>query len=322
MRVLVYTIGDRQHGMGHIIRQLVLAESLKDCGVEVRFITSENNAGRSRIVAGGYSCLIEDDEYPNMCGDYDAVLVDVESINGFSLTEELIRSVRPAARRLVVFSGAGWANDTSSVIGDIDLQVCQSVLEDVSAPNALSGAQYIITRPLYTECQSDNNSGHVVATFGGADPHQLTEIAVEALRGIERHCQIVTGEARRPIAPEEDSKHQHFHAPLNLVPHLNGAALCLCSMGMTVYEACAAGVPSLMTNWSDDHERTSDYLESLGVGINLGLWHNFTADYVHDVVLYALSRPRDLAKYGKRGKELIDGRGAARVAERIVGLCL
>jgi hypothetical protein len=72
-----------------------------------------------------------------------------------------------------------------------------------------------------------------------------------------------------------------------------------------------------MYGWSRDHVTTQARLQALGVGRNLGLWDEFDGAVLRVCVESFLSESKLLPRYYKRARELVDGGGAARVAEKV-----
>lgn len=313
--VLIYTSGDQQHGMGHVVRSAVLADALAARGIEVEFLVT-GTAGYVRMRHSPHYVYPLDVSNERMLSaweyhSHDALIIDIEG----GPSRELLEAVRPHYP-LVLTLGAAWSfpfKDKGDIARLVDLQVYQSVLQDPpNGGHVLAGIEWLIIRPDYAACTPNYQDGHIVVSLGGADPHSLTEIAIEALHRVGRKRVVVTGPAREPI--EGDGI---FHAPDSLAPFLDGAALCVCALGMTTYEALAAGVPCLLTNWSADHERTAQELENRGVAWNMGLWPAFTAGGCREMAQRLVSNPGLLRLMGQRGRALVDAKGADRAAEAI-----
>ncbi len=314
MRLLFYVVGDHDHGFGHIIRCIRLAHELRARGVECEFLTTEDTPGEKRIVdeflmaftgRGEDECAVMLEKLQR-AWSYDGLVIDLEH----GPSRELLETVRPVYPTVITLGGVGFAVADPDIIGQLaDLQIYQSVGPfDQVRGKALTGPEWIIVDPKLADCTPDPN-GPIVVARGGGDPHNLTEIAMRKLEG--QNLRVICGPARTPISGT-------IIAPDSLVPYLDGASLYIGALGMTVYEALCAGVPCLVTNWSEDHERTAKVLETLGV-INLGQWHEF-----EDVPLAGLIAPAMLDWRGtsNAGRSLVDGRGGARVAEEICRLSI
>jgi spore coat polysaccharide biosynthesis protein SpsF len=104
--------------------------------------------------------------------------------------------------------------------------------------------------------------------------------------------------------------------PGGLGEHLAAADLAVLAFGVTVYEAMASGVPSVVlcrTSGDVEHARV---LESAGAIVSLGA-HWKPADVTRTVTALA----GDAARRGamaRAGQARVDGHGAARVAARLL----
>lgn len=313
--LLIYTQGDRQHGMGHVVRCLTLAEALETFGVRSAFITSYDTPGSVRIRQADYAMF--DNIAEAGAPPFASILVDLEG----GPTREFLEQVRPLFRQVIVVGGVGYGLSNGSVEpGLVDLQIYQTVLPVVpNGVSSLQGADWLIVNPKYAACQPDYERGHVVVTMGGGDPHELTGRAIGKLGNIGRPVKAVVGPASEGVLFD-------FIPPANagllpplewLGPAFQGASLTVCALGMTAYESLAAGVPVMLTNWTPDHERTAQELKRLGCGWNLGMWQDFEKVDLAEGARAALADVDDLRKMGMRGRKLVDGQGAGRVAGRI-----
>ncbi len=314
--ILTYTIGDKTHGMGHVMRQLTLARALAALDVRVTFRTLVGTAGFDRIRQSTFSFQGDMDELAarNMTNPfrlYSALIIDIEH----GPDEELLRSARPYFKTIVNVGGVGWAQkDPAALDTLVDLQIYQGELFDYpTASRKLNGPRYLIIDPAFADCEPDLKSGPIVISMGGSDPHGLTRPAYDALTGYSRR--VIIGPATQAEPPAAS-----IVSPPSLVPYLNGARLFVGQTGMTAYEAMAAGVPCLLIDLSIDHSRTSKELERRGAVWNLGMWDKFNGLDLSERVRHLITHPAELKRMSECGRELVDGLGAARVAEAICQL--
>lgn len=207
------------------------------------------------------------------------------------------------------------------VIAEIaDLMVYQSIrLPQHGRANVLAGVDYVMIDPRYATLQPDVN-GPIVVSLGGSDPHDLTLRVVEALNGVARKVKVIIGPAFEGVVDWSDDSVTFIMSPDNLLEHLKGAALLIGSLGMTAYEAAAAGVPALLIGWSDDHVATATDLEDRGVCLNLGRWDEVLYGAVGVITGELLADKKQWQVMSTAGKALVDGRGVERVADRIMEL--
>lgn len=207
------------------------------------------------------------------------------------------------------------------VIAEIaDLMVYQSIrLPQHGRANVMAGVDYVMIDPRYAGLTPDFD-GPLVVSLGGSDPHDLTPRVVEALKVVERKVKVIVGPAFSGVIDWSDDSVEYVLAPHTLMPHLQGAALLVGSLGMTAYEAAAAGVPSLLIGLSDDHVATAADLEERGVCFNLGRWDDVRYAAVGFIAGEVLTDPKQWQVMSAAGKALVDGRGVERVADRIMEL--
>lgn len=314
--ILTYCIGDKTHGLGHVMRQLTLARALAALDVRVTFRTLAGTVGLDRIRQSPFAVQGDMDEITarnitNPFSLYSALIIDLEH----GPDEELLRAVRPYFKTIINVGGVGWAQkDPTALDLLVNMQIYQGELFDhTSDPRKLNGPRYLIIDPAFADCQPDLTDGPIVINMGGSDPHGLTRPEYDALADYPRRVIIGPAAKAEPLAAS-------IVAPPSLVPHMRGARMLIGQTGMTAYEAMAAGVPCLLVNLSPDHERTAIELERQGAAWNLGMWDKFDGLDLSERVRHLVTHPAELKRMSECGRELVDGRGAARVAEAICQL--
>ena len=304
---LIYTTGSKLSGLGHVIRMLTLARALKERGVSIMFCAEHETLGLERIRQAGERVIDFhpfDWSWAERFGG-DVCIIDLEG----GPPRAMLERARPHFRRLVVIGGSGWLMQDRDAIREFaDLFICQTVLP---ADGDLTGPEVLIIDPAYAGCTPDF-AGHILVAFGGTDAHNVTPIAVEALRDAGRKVVVVNGGA-------EFDGVENVTRPPSLLPYLNGASLYVGALGMTAFEAAAAGAPALLTNWSEDHEATSNALEKLSAAENLGIWDRLDGGELRSKADTLLSDEVLWRIMSQAGKALVDGQGAARVADAVLG---
>lgn len=289
-------------------RSLVLARALEPLGVAVTFQTTPRTAGYDVLRASEFDVVTQ----PPAANGFAGLLIDVE--HGPRRVE--LQAARAKFRRVIVVAGNGFTlDDYDSVREFADLEVYQG-LDDMPGVKAVSGPAHILIDPLFARCRPCHD-GHVVISFGGADPHQLTPVAVRALATLGRHVRAVIGPAARfAYDGELPGNVEVVQAPRGLARHLNHAALMVGAFGTVAWEAAAAGVPSVLSGWSENHIETAEELQRRGIARSVGLWRDVDGAGLLRAARAALRRPW-WARASARAVELVDGQGAARVAQRV-----
>ena len=316
--VLIYTSGDREHGLGHVCRQIHLAEELLSRRIGVSFEIPPDTPGWERILAWrGERKNVWINDYSRK--GHNAIVIDLEH----GPSEELLQEARRKYRRVVVVGGVGFPIVNQKVIDDlVDLQVYQSVIvtNPVSAKNTLTGPDYVIigkdyltVRELYGKEVFGNN---VLVVMGGADPHNITGVVTEAVsmfkNGHGVHAVFGPASSMGKVAKGTTC----FINPPSLAFQFSKARVAVTALGMTTYEAACVGVPTASVCWSEDHSLTADELERQGVTVNLGLWDNPDWNKLKGF----MEQTQDTDNWQvahEAGRRLVDGRGARRVVDAI-----
>ena len=98
------------------------------------------------------------------------------------------------------------------------------------------------------------------------------------------------------------------------------ADLALASFGMTAYELAALGVPMLLLCLSDEHQCSALNLQEHGAARVLGIFDKVDDDTLDRAISEICADEAVRADMSRRARQLVDGRGAYRIAERIAGL--
>ena len=98
-----------------------------------------------------------------------------------------------------------------------------------------------------------------------------------------------------------------------------GCTLALISYGVTALECACVGLPALYLCATDAHEVGAKALAAHGCGINLGVRGRVSEHAIAAKADVLLRAPRTLDAMTAAGRALVDGLGAVRVAEEIVG---
>jgi spore coat polysaccharide biosynthesis protein SpsF len=164
----------------------------------------------------------------------------------------------------------------------------------------------------------------VLVTMGGSDPAGLTPKAVSALALVERpiDCVLLVGSGFAHDAS--------LTVALDCFPHecltvrdgdvharMLAADLAVLSFGVTAYEAAACALPALHVSLTEDHALSSSAFVEAGLAVSLGLAEDLREARLAEAVEGMLADPERMRVMGSRARSLVDGRGAARIAEVI-----
>lgn len=329
MRVIVWTAGNGDAGIGHLTRCQALVPALLRRGAQVQVIAQADISLESFIhVEGAQTRLVP---------DRDAALSALKSdfIPGILLADrpDLTAADSKAhyatgAKRIVLLASSRIAHYPSD-IAIID----DPVLAETGTPLAgwiETGAHLHMVRPEMLALRPSEpvilpgNSAKLLIALSGSDPGGLTEPLVEALcgqageAGLSLHLTVLIGAgwaaARRAAflrnAPQAI---EILDAPETLGPAICASGAVVTLGGRTTYEAFYLGRPALCVPW----QTTARYARALGEqGLALVLDSN--VENAVGQILGALTNPASLNANAARAFKIVDP-GAA---DRVAAICL
>lgn len=208
-----------------------------------------------------------------------------------------------------------WADSDSRYGGLVDPDAIQ-----------LLGPRYSLVGPEYAEIHPRlpvraTPVRHVLIFFDVTDERNVTGMALEAVRRAGQgrlFVDVVLGQDhphRDAIrAQAKDAQDARVHEEmLSLAGLMTTADLAIGAGGSTSWERCAVGLPAVVVTMAENQEGMARAFAARGLG-----WLVGSADQVGTEDLEAVIRQvlagEDLSEVSRRGRELVDGRGAARVA--------
>ncbi|WP_022699999.1 hypothetical protein [Oceanicaulis alexandrii] len=256
----------------------------------------------------------------------DAVLVD-QPVHDPVLWSAL--DALPQLKRLMV--------DDFGSDAPADLVFNGTVIEDYHRyPNlrtgghALCGGEYALIAPVFAKSRHDDaRKGPVIAICGGGDraadwamqlaehgpalakPHPFIMIVGSSFpdfEGLKRMTVLNGGIAKQGLPVHQ------------IASHLARAPAAIMTGGMVVYEALAAGVPSIVFPQLENLIPEIDWFTERGALINLGFENGDDIPALSEQLEALLGDPSKAVALSAKGPELIDGLGMARAAEAITQL--
>jgi len=190
------------------------------------------------------------------------------------------------------------------------------------------GWEWIVLRPQFADSVAprDRSKFSLLVAMGGSDPAGLTLKAVRALDRLDEEFESVIvvgvgfchrqalrellGQTRRRFAVREDVS--------EMSAAMAEASMAICSFGMTAYELAAMGVPSVYVCLTDDHAQSASALATAGMGISVGVNDQDVETRLAIAAEKLLADKNARTQMSLRARELLDGRGASRIAELLV----
>jgi UDP-2,4-diacetamido-2,4,6-trideoxy-beta-L-altropyranose hydrolase len=191
----------------------------------------------------------------------------------------------------------------------------------------LAGPRYAILRPEFSQVRppwrTRRRAKHLLITFGGADPHQLTEKAIRAVSLLGRRpaltVTVVVGGAnprwRRiaRLAKATDDRIRLVRAATNMAEIMAAADLAVSSAGTTVWELAAMGVPALLIESGPSEHLVLTGLKRIGLYDELGCAPEIQAGSIAGVISARLEDPHWRHRAHLLARKTVDGHGVGRI---------
>jgi UDP-2,4-diacetamido-2,4,6-trideoxy-beta-L-altropyranose hydrolase len=345
MRVLFRADASVEIGAGHVMRCLALAEVLRNRGAIVHFV-SRAAAGdlHDLVKARGY-CVHPlppvDTVHDEGKDASDALAIvsglesfDVAIVDHYGLSEQWERAVRPSVRHVVAIDDLPERRHAVDLLLDQNSRVPSSTDAVDRAHGTeifLAGPAYALLRSEFRKAREDlsRRSGRlatVLIYYGASDSTDETTKVLNALLAagdINYDIEVVVGganvrrEAIRTLCSSQPRISYRCQID-DMAQTMARADVAFGAAGVSAWERCCVGLPTLLTIQSVDQVTVARTLEAAGAGLNLG-WHSDVkaADYVR---AFSNLTPQGLAKMEDVCLALVDGQGAERVADAIFSL--
>jgi len=328
MWVVFRTGGGKQVGFGHIRRCLSLAHALRSFKVDSMFILDGDTKAIDIVKSEGYpATLIDGDDFAETSSEVRKSGARAVVVDSYSHPASYVTSLKLNGNRLVVL------DDLANEFLPVDLVVNGTAgAEDLpyaADPSIayLLGCPYILLRPEFENVvqRSYDAVRRVLVTLGGSDAFDLTPRVVEWVRSVfpDVDIDVVVGPLslnRTEIqAAASRLEKVHLHHEPDMGRLMRACDVAVSGGGQTTYELAATGTPTVAIRVAPNQTLN---LKGLSSARTL-LWAGDAGDAnLREQVTQALkmlAASQSLRReMGTNGRRLVDGRGAVRVAEKIV----
>jgi spore coat polysaccharide biosynthesis predicted glycosyltransferase SpsG len=323
--VLFWVDAGRDVGLGHVSRGLAVAEALGARGVRVRFVVPADPVALEALRAAGHPSPVV---LPPGAPPRPFVLA--AAAGAAAVVIDVCRPLDVADVRAV---GAAWPvvaiDNAGPGVAEADLAV-QLVGEPSHDVRRLVGPAFVPLRraALVPGPRPVRRRRPVVlVSMGASDAGRLALRTVEALAalrppapalrvvaragssewdGLAARLAALEGARLRPVAPGA------------FTAHLRAVDVAVLALGVSVYEALAAGVPAIVLCRTEGDAAHARALAASGALVSLGI--RWTAARLARAVARLAADARRRAARARAGRALVDGRGAVRIAGAIVDL--
>jgi len=307
--------------MGDVIGSLAIADAFRVKGAEIMFIVDNDKEALRCIEKHGYTVApvqSEEEEVSNL----KSFRPDAIIVNQLNNPPQYLKNLKPHARLLATVDDAG----EGAKVADLRFNPLYR------APDAFYGPEFAPLRKEFKKVDEKprvrKRVKNILVTLGGSDTYGFTPKVVSALKDVPKEISITVllGPA---FKHEEELKKALRDADRafmiardvnarDMASLIAKADTVVCSGGNTLYEVARVGVPAIILCGEPFEEETAKRMEEKGFGVNLGFDRNIETKRISKAVNDIIADYKLRLRMSKKGKKLVDGKGAERIAEIVM----
>jgi len=352
MKIAFRVDASRTIGFGHLSRCINLAEELRSRGCEILFVTCdddsksykalENRLFQTVLLPALETVEKSSDELPGRStrSEVDDANETIQALEGFKPTWLVIDSyelgktfetkLRPHTEKIAVIDDLPTREHECNLF--IDQNYTDRTVESIGArlnrcDQILIGPRFALLDTKIREARkalSDKGAKNkrIFVFCGGADPKNLTQKVVDALRGDEFSSiviDVVIGAQNKLFEVDTaatDLANFNFQpASDDYLNMLQRADLAIGAGGTSTWERMCLGVPSIVVSIASNQEPACNKLGAENLISYLGDEHQVSPEKIAEAVRGLVNSRTELESRSERARLLVDGRGSKRVAE-------
>ncbi len=321
--------------MGHLARGLALADHLRaQHGLDTIFAGRLEPAAQARVTAAGHALSFWDGKDE---ADWlhrlvrkiarPVLVCDVRT----ALSRAELEALKPDVSGLVVLDDATPRRLAADIAYLPPTPEARALPWPDYSGTVRIGWDWVVLGHAPLQRERVSNAAppwRLLITMGGSDPNGLTLRALRALAPASDDITpiVILGPAfaNRSAQSAAITKlwpgARIIQGAHDLRPFMANCDAALTAYGVTAQELAASGTPALYLCLSDDHVNSAAALAETGAGLSLGRHDRLSDASLAQGVLELLRDPARRAAMRARGAEIIDGRGASRIAADLVRL--
>ena len=324
-KIAICADGGKEIGLGHIRRCLTLADALARLGAKVGFVVNDDPIAQQLVQAQGYTVVGRDDDLDRVLTALRNWQANAVTADSYALNSADLAALRRAVGYLVVIDDLANQQLPADIVTNSAVRTPSLQYHALPETKFLLGPSYALLRPDFavnTPREIRDQIERVLITVGGSDPFGLTLRLANWVRtsfdsiGLD----IVVGPFFQNTNMEDRTGNVIVHRePRDMCALMLGVDIAVTGGGQTTYELAATGTPAIGICLADNQAANL-----------IGLAEAGTLYYVGDIgqgdlegkivtALKGLAEDREQRQgMSQRGRPLVDGRGAERVAHAIL----
>ena len=335
--------GNSMIGMGHIMRNISIANQAKNLGHECMFLLASDEC-RQVIVDAGHSVDVLNSDYSKwQVGEIDYIFnldsLDAVFVDSYYVSVEFMSDLYEKCKlrqvKLIYIDDRCEQGYKCDYLLNYNIFAekmnYDQLYNDQEKPTFLIGPKYAPLRKEFCEDETrvlKKSATEIFVSTGGADFEHLTITLVEcAAKNIDYNFNIVVGMMNpdREEIKDLSSKYNNINVYENVKRIDKLMSKCdaaISAAGSTLYELCAMSLPTVTYVLADNQMPAAEEFDSKGIIENCGDIrelgkHELATRLISKVISLANSCDYRLS-VSKKMKSVVDGQGAKRIIDEIM----
>lgn len=330
-RVIFRADGGPRIGGGHVSRCLALAEALDHAGWDTAFAVEAPALPFLRSHPLGRNVVQLADARPETLAKALGGRVAMLFVDHYGLGADFEASARGFADRVVAF------DDIPTRVHDVDVLIDYTAGRSAAAyaglvaprTRLLTGSRFVPLKAAFAQARpaalarraARRPVERLLVSLGAGDALDTLRIALEGVAQLppELEVDLVAGGAADINALTallaRFERHYGLHIGVrDLSALMTRADIALGAVGVTAWERCGMGLPTVLIQIADNQRDAIASLEEAGAGIALGSTETITPDQVAKALGHLIADDQARRSMSRAAAALCDGLGATRIA--------
>ncbi len=356
-KIIIRADGNARIGAGHLMRCLTIADAFEEKD-SVGFLCADEDSA-VLIRDKGYTAWVLHSDYTDMESEWSAwkslFSRNIQEQENRKTTE-IVKGDKPDSidwvilvdsyyvtnaylTKLKKFGKVVILDDMAKIPWNADIVINYNAFANQEMYRALqspymtqyyTGGSYIPVRKEFCgrNYSVRENVENILITTGGGDCDNIAGQILECIRSESCHYHVVTGR----FNPHYDTllglttKHSNihiYHDVKDMAHLMEQCDLAVTAGGTTIYELSAIGVPFVCFAYAENQEKLTEYIGENRIAGYGGAFHKEPEHTLAAIRAQINDLARDFElrqRYSRAEQELVDGQGAARIAEVLSGL--